>query len=225
MTGVGTKRLKHRSLVKQTQFCVSLIAPWWRNGSFQRTPSFQFLNRSLFRSSHMASNLRWRLKEYCQKNKRQRWDICEGFSVRHFVTKSTCLISVKPGMSSHFSEWRDPSCVGSAMFPECPGKEWRSTSFGLQSTPTAKWPRGRPRWRDYISELAWSRLGVEPAELCEISVDREVFRVLLGLLPQRLSPKEKRERTRVNEYVGLHWNFLFMKFSLVCLPRVNVVFK
>jgi len=56
--------------------------------------------------------------------------------------------------------------VGSVMCPECPGKDWRITSFGLQSTPTEKRPRVRPRtrWRDYISDLAWSRLGVEPAE-------------------------------------------------------------
>jgi len=54
-----------------------------------------------------------------------------------------------------------------------------------------------------------------------------------GLLPPRLSPKEKRARKWVNEwvcrptneYAGLHWNFLFMKLSLVCLPKVNVVFK
>jgi len=47
-------------------------------------------------------------------------------------------------------------------------------------------------WRDYISNPAWSRLGVEPAEISEIAVDREVFRVLLGLLPLRLFPKENR---------------------------------
>jgi len=35
-----------------------------------------------------------------------------------------------------------------------------------------------------MSDLAWSRLVVETAELCENAVaDREVFRVLLGLLP------------------------------------------
>ena len=68
------------------------IAPWWRNGSFQRPQSFQFLNRSLFRSSPVVMSFRWRLKEYCQKNKWQRWDICNEFSVWHFVTKSTGLI-------------------------------------------------------------------------------------------------------------------------------------
>ena len=49
--------------------------------SFQRTQSFQFLYRSFFQSSPVVMNLRWRLKAHCQKNKRQRWDICEEFSV------------------------------------------------------------------------------------------------------------------------------------------------
>jgi len=48
-------------------------------------------------------------------------------------------------------------------------------------------------------DLAWYRIGVEPAELSEIAVDCEVFRVL-GLLPPRLSKKEKRARKWVNEW-------------------------
>ena len=66
----------------------------------------------------------------------------------------------------------------------------------LLATHRGKQPRGLPRtrWCDYISYLAWSRLGVERAELSEIAVDREEFRVHLGLLPSRLSPKEKRAR-------------------------------
>jgi len=57
----------------------------------------------------------------------------------------------------------------------------------LLAKPTGKRPRCRPRtsWIDYIFDLAWSRLGVAPAELSEIAVDREVFPVLLGLLPPR----------------------------------------
>jgi len=45
-----------------------------------------------------------------------------------------------------------------------------------QSTPTGNMLRARPRtrWRAYISDLAWFRLGVERAELSEIAVDREV---------------------------------------------------
>jgi len=58
---------------------------------------------------------------------------------------------------------------------------------------TGKRRRGhpRPRWNDYVSDLAWSRLGVEPAGLSETAVDREVFQVLLGLLPPRPSLEEK----------------------------------
>jgi len=69
-----------------------------------------------------------------------------------------------------------------AMWPECLRKGWQLKSFGLQSTLMRKWPRGHPRWRDYISDLVWYRLGVEPVEVSEITVDREVFGVLLGLL-------------------------------------------
>jgi len=63
----------------------------------------------------------------------------------------------------------------------------------------------RTMWRDYIFNPAWSRLGVERAELSEIAVDREEFRVHLGLLRSRLSPKENRARKWVNEHecVGL----------------------
>jgi len=59
---------------------------------------------------------------------------------------------------------------------------------------TGKRPRVLPvpRWNDYVSELAWSCLGVDLAGLSEISVDREVFQVLLGLLPPRPSLEEKR---------------------------------
>jgi len=55
--------------------------------------------------------------------------------------------------------------------------------YYYESIPTGK----RPKWCDYISDLARSRLGVERAdELSEIAVDREEFRVLLGLLPQHM---------------------------------------
>jgi len=65
----------------------------------------------------------------------------------------------------------------------------------LLAKPTGKRPRCRPRtsWIDYIFDLAWSRVGVEPAELSEIAfaVDHDVFQVLLGLLPPRSSQEEK----------------------------------
>jgi len=46
--------------------------------------------------------------------------------------------------------------------------------------------RSRTRWRDYISDLARSRLGVDPAEPAEVAENREVIRHLLGLLRQHL---------------------------------------
>ena len=185
------------------QFGVSFIALGWPNRSFQRTQSFHFLNRSLFRSSPVVINLRWRLKEYCQKIERQIWDICKEFSVWHFVTKTTGL---KPKMWSHFSESRDPSYVNSAKCPKCPRKEWRTKLFRLQST--LAYTHGKAAQslsKDQVVLLhlrpCLVRLGVEPAELSEIAVDHGVFRVLLGLLPPRLSPKEKRPRKWENERV------------------------
>ncbi|KAK3561115.1 hypothetical protein QTP86_028310, partial [Hemibagrus guttatus] len=45
----------------------------------------------------------------------------------------------------------------------------------LWACPTGKRPRGRPRtrWRDYVSRLAWERLGVPLEELEEVSGERE----------------------------------------------------
>ncbi|KAK3552109.1 hypothetical protein QTP86_000648 [Hemibagrus guttatus] len=45
----------------------------------------------------------------------------------------------------------------------------------FRACPTGKRPRGRPRtrWRDYVSWLAWERLGVPPEELEEVSGERE----------------------------------------------------
>jgi len=58
--------------------------------------------------------------------------------------------------------------------------------------------RRRPRWHDYISDLVWSRLGVDWGEFSDIAVDNEVFRVHLGLLSLRPSPKAKWVRKWMN---------------------------
>jgi len=72
--------------------------------------------------------------------------------------------------------------------------------------PTEKRFRGhpRPRCSEYISDLAWSRLGVEPAELSEIFVDREVFQVLLGLLPPRATLPRGKEGMKMNGMNNIH---------------------
>jgi len=73
------------------------------------------------------------------------------------------------------------------MYPEFPYK--RLARQVQLAKPTEKRFRGhpRPRCSDSVSDLAWPRLGVEPAELSEIAVNRAVFQVLLGLLPPRPS--------------------------------------
>jgi len=143
------------------------------------------------------------LKDYCLKNKRQRWDFCEAFSLWHFVTKSTDLISVKPRIFNPLVWIERFQLCWFWQVSKCLREEWRTKYFGLQSKPTGKQTRIRirTRWCDCISDLAGYRLDVEPAELSEIAVDREVFRVVLGLLPPQLSPKEKRARKWVNEWV------------------------
>ena len=139
---IRKKGLLH-GLVKQMQFCVSFIAPWSRNGGFQRTPSFQYLHWSLFRSSPVVLNHRWLLKQYCQKYERQRCDICKEFSVWHFVTKITGLTSVKPGMSCHFPESSDP--IYSMLVRPCvqnvPGKNGEPSPSGYSLHPRESGPK------------------------------------------------------------------------------------
>ena len=60
----------------------------------------------------------------------------------------------------------------------------------FQARPTGRRPRGRPRtrWRDYISRLAWERLGVPQNELESVAGEREAWVGLLGQLPLRPDP-------------------------------------
>jgi len=62
----------------------------------------------------------------------------------------------------------------------------------LLAAHTEKWPRSRPKtsWSDYTSDLAGSRICVEPAELFQIAVDREEVR-LLGLLPRNPAQRKR----------------------------------
>ena len=57
----------------------------------------------------------------------------------------------------------------------------------FQARPAGRRPRGRPRtrWRDYISNLAWERLGIPQSELVNVAREREVWGPLLELLPPR----------------------------------------
>ena len=87
---------------------MSFIAPWWRNGCFQRTQIFQFLNRSLLRSSPVVMNHTWGLKEYCQKNKGRDGVFAKSSRCDTALRQRPQVWNPKPEMSSHFSESRDP---------------------------------------------------------------------------------------------------------------------
>ncbi|KAK0154400.1 putative uncharacterized transposon-derived protein F52C9.6 [Merluccius polli] len=60
----------------------------------------------------------------------------------------------------------------------------------FRARPTGRRPRGRPRtrWRDYVSRLAWERLGIPQEELAAVAGEREVWASLLRLLPPRPDP-------------------------------------
>ncbi|KAK0151875.1 putative uncharacterized transposon-derived protein F52C9.6 [Merluccius polli] len=60
----------------------------------------------------------------------------------------------------------------------------------FRACPTGRRPRGRPRtrWRDYVSRLAWERLGIPQEEVDEVAGEREVWASLLRLLPPRPDP-------------------------------------
>jgi len=74
-------------------------------------------------------------------------------------------------MSSSFSEQRDLSYDDSTTSPEL-------ARLALLATATGKGSRGRKRirWCDYLSDFAWPRLGVEPAELLEIAENCELIK-------------------------------------------------
>ncbi|TWW62296.1 hypothetical protein D4764_04G0009430 [Takifugu flavidus] len=60
----------------------------------------------------------------------------------------------------------------------------------FRACPSGRRPPGRPRtrWRDYVSRLAWERLGIPPDELEEVAGEREVWASLLRLLSPRPDP-------------------------------------
>jgi len=75
------KEIETQTIGKANAVLLELYCSVLTKRKLERPQSFQFINRSLFRSSRVAMNLRWRLEEYYQKNKRQIRDICEEFSV------------------------------------------------------------------------------------------------------------------------------------------------
>ena len=91
--------------------CVSFTALWWQSASVQRPQNFPVLNWYLFRSFTCGLES-WVTTEriLSQEQEAEMGYLRRVHGVTlHFVSKCTGLKSVKPGMSSHFSESRDPS--------------------------------------------------------------------------------------------------------------------
>ena len=65
----------------------------------------------------------------------------------------------------------------------------------MDALPSGKRPRGRPRnrWRNYVEDLVWSRLGIPPVKLPLVAGDWDAWISQLELLPPQLQ-KDKREK-------------------------------
>ena len=84
--------------------------------------------------------------------------------------------------------WKDTTAL---VRPCIENAQRKADEEALLAKPTGKRPRCPPRWRNCISDLAWSRLGAEQAELSQIAVDRDVFQILLWMLSPQPSLEEK----------------------------------
>ncbi|KAK3572407.1 hypothetical protein QTP86_032624 [Hemibagrus guttatus] len=79
----------------------------------------------------------------------------------------------------------------------------------FRACPTGKRPRGTPRtrWRDYVSRLAWERLGVPLEELEEVSGERETRTEVMCLRSAAHSASQNDEKycidlVRLRDYEG-----------------------
>ena len=63
----------------------------------------------------------------------------------------------------------------------------RISKQALQARVVGTRPPDRPRrrWLDYIEDLGWYRLGLDPSDITKVVQDREVWRLNLELLPPR----------------------------------------
>ena len=65
---------------------------------------------------------------------------------------------------------------------------------------SVKTPRGRlrTRWWNYAKDLAWSRLGISPAELPLVAKGRDAWRSQLELLPLQPQKNKRVKRNALN---------------------------
>jgi len=99
----------------------------------------------------------------------------------YFLLRAPLLICYRPRAT----------LIRHCMCPECPRKDSRGTSYWLQSRESGQEVAKKQVTQPH-PDLACSRLGVDPAELSEIAVDREEFQALLGLQPHSSDPPLKK---------------------------------
>ncbi|KAI3371640.1 hypothetical protein L3Q82_023595, partial [Scortum barcoo] len=106
---------------------------------------------------------------------------CEAAGMRISTSKSEAMVLDRKRVAC-------PLQVGGEVLPQVEEFKYLGVLFTsegkigaevFQACPTGRRPRGRPRtrWRDYVSRLAWERLGVPPEELEEVSGDDFVLEV------------------------------------------------
>ena len=80
----------------------------------------------------------------------------------------------------------------------------RTAKQPMDAFPSGKRSSGRPRtrWRNYVKDLAWSRLGIPPAKLPLVAGDRDACRSQLELL-QPKPQKDKRAKGNTLNYFNV----------------------
>ena len=158
-------------------------------------------------------NLGQWLKEHYLRDKWWRWDFCRVHGLTLCNKVCICESQSPECRTTSLRNWEIPAIL----VWSCAGMPHeRLAGQVLLAKPIGELPSSRPRtrWSDYISDPAWSHLGVEPAEISEIAFDNEVFWVLRLLTP-RLSLEENRHENQ--------WNLCFVekKMKVHCRPDVT----
>jgi len=168
---IGAKRLV-RELLKQTLFCVRLVALCWQKLS----NIAKLLVIGLCFDPHLWS---WTLSKIWNKTisyERNGDKIFAEFTAWQFVIKCAAVTFVPPWVSSYvFSSSRDHS-LGHVfkMSNKILARKVLLKDWWGKPTPTGKWSRCRSRtnWRYYVSDLAWSLIDVVPNYLILLLIVR-----------------------------------------------------
>ena len=115
-------------LMKQTQACVSFIALWSQNGNFWNSAKLSVF-RSVFVLILTYGHESWLVVEQILSQLVQAAKMRFLRRVHGFATK--CAAVTIPKYRAHFSESRNHSYDGSAMFPGCHRKDWRGKTCWL----------------------------------------------------------------------------------------------